>query len=75
MKKSEWIYLSKIMWAFAESNEGKISPLLKELIQKINKNQGVIIDDMGEYGENVGSNGQFNSNTTGSEDFRGNGEF
>ena len=51
MKKNEWEYLAKVMWAFAESNNGKISPLLKELIKKINKNLGVIIDDMGEYGE------------------------
>ena len=48
MKKSEWIYLASVMWNFAESNEGRISPLLKELIFKINKNMEVIIDDMGE---------------------------
>ncbi len=48
LKKSEWIYLASIMWKFAESNGGRISPLLKELVQKINSNLEVVIDDMGE---------------------------
>tara|TARA_E500000318_G_scaffold110961_1_gene127858 strand:+ start:3231 stop:3383 length:153 start_codon:yes stop_codon:yes gene_type:complete len=47
MKKSEWTYLAKTMWTFAETNEGRISPLIKELIIKINNNMDVIIDDMG----------------------------
>lgn len=75
MKKNDWYYLASVMWKFAETNNGRISPLLKELIQRVNKNLGVIIDDMGEYGEDVGSNGQFDTNSTGNADFKGNGEF
>ena len=53
MKKSEWIYLAKVMWQFAETNEGRISPLLKELITKVNMNMEMIIDELDEYGENA----------------------
>tara|TARA_R100001015_G_C4512603_1_gene83835 strand:- start:355 stop:483 length:129 start_codon:yes stop_codon:yes gene_type:complete len=33
------------MWSFAESNEGRLSPLLKELVIKINNNMEMIIDE------------------------------
>lgn len=46
MKKNDWIYLASIMWSFAESNEGRISPLIKELIQKINNNMEMIVDEL-----------------------------
>tara|TARA_R100000700_G_scaffold38300_1_gene49467 strand:+ start:16848 stop:17018 length:171 start_codon:yes stop_codon:yes gene_type:complete len=55
MKKSEWIYLANIMWDFSDTHDGKLSILLKELIQKINENMEVIIDDMGEHDETIGS--------------------
>ena len=48
VKKSEWIYLARNMWAFADTNEGKLSPLIKELIYCINQNMEVIVDDLGE---------------------------
>ena len=51
MKKNDWIYLANIMWSFAETNEGRLSPLLKELVIKINKNKEMIID---EYEDNMG---------------------
>jgi len=46
MKKSEWELLAKHMWEYAEEHNGKLSILMKELIRKVNTNQGVIIDDM-----------------------------
>tara|TARA_R110002020_G_scaffold117476_9_gene268591 strand:- start:1450 stop:1602 length:153 start_codon:yes stop_codon:yes gene_type:complete len=46
MKKSDWIYLASIMWQFSESNGGRISPLLKELIQAVNNNMEMIIDEL-----------------------------
>ena len=46
MKKSEWITLSSYMWEYAEEHNGKLGILMKELIQKINENLGVIADDM-----------------------------
>tara|TARA_R100000388_G_C7241884_1_gene162011 strand:+ start:1200 stop:1361 length:162 start_codon:yes stop_codon:yes gene_type:complete len=45
MKKSDWVYLANIMWSFAETNDGKLSPLLKELVIKINNNEEMIIDE------------------------------
>ena len=45
MKKSDWIYLANIMWSFAETNDGRLSPLLKELVIKINNNREMIIDE------------------------------
>lgn len=36
------------MWAFADTNEGKLSPLIKELIYCINQNMEVVVDDLGE---------------------------
>ena len=71
MKKSEWDYLAKAMWAYSEKNEGKISNLLKELIIKIHKNKEMIIDDMGEFKQTNGSNRPIDNNTTGNTDFTG----
>lgn len=45
MKKSDWVYLANIMWSFAETNDGRLSPLLKELVIKINNNREMIIDE------------------------------
>tara|TARA_R100001510_G_scaffold52020_1_gene52402 strand:- start:688 stop:867 length:180 start_codon:yes stop_codon:yes gene_type:complete len=45
VNKNDWIYLANIMWSFAESNEGRLSPLLKELVIKINNNMEMIIDE------------------------------
>ena len=70
MKKSEWVYLANAMWAYAEKHEGKISHLLKELVISINKNMEMIINDMGENGENAGSDRPIDSNTTSSVDFK-----
>jgi hypothetical protein len=64
MKKSEWVYLANCLWTFSEDQAGhKLSPLVKELILKINKNK-VIINDMGEYEQINGSNGPKNTNST-----------
>jgi len=41
------------MWQFAETNEGRISPLLKELITKVNNNMEMIIDELDENGEDA----------------------
>ena len=69
MKKSEWIYLASAMWAYAEKHDGKTSRLLKELVININKNKEMIIDDMGEYEQDAGSNRPIDTNTTGNTDF------
>ena len=58
MNKKDWIYISKLMWAYAENNERmnqRISRLLKELVIIGNKNIEVIIDDMGKYEQNATS--------------------
>lgn len=75
MKKSEWIFLSNAMWNFADKTNGRISPLLKELIQKLNKNQGVILDELDDNVQTVRSNRQQKPNATSKDDFKGNGEF
>lgn len=49
MKKSDWVYLANAMWTYSEKNEGRISSLLKQLITEINKNEEMIVDDMGKY--------------------------
>ena len=69
MKKSEWDYLAKAMWAYSEKNEGKISNLLKELIIKIHKNKEMIIDDMGEYEQDARSDRPVDYNSTGKPDY------
>tara|TARA_X000001382_G_scaffold111643_1_gene88579 strand:+ start:29 stop:202 length:174 start_codon:yes stop_codon:yes gene_type:complete len=56
MKKSEWVYLANAMWTYAEKHEGQISHLLKELVITVNKNMEMIINDMGEYEQDAGSN-------------------
>ena len=69
MKKSEWDYLAKAMWAYSEKNEGKISDLLKELVIKIHKNKEMIIDDMGEYEQDARSDRPVDYNSTGKPDY------
>tara|TARA_R110001592_G_scaffold13564_12_gene61956 strand:- start:854 stop:1063 length:210 start_codon:yes stop_codon:yes gene_type:complete len=69
MKKSEWVYLANAMWAYSKKHEGKISPLLKELVIKMNKNMEMIIDDMGKYEPNAGSDRPIDTNSTGNSDF------
>tara|TARA_R100000734_G_C3318724_1_gene113256 strand:+ start:956 stop:1108 length:153 start_codon:yes stop_codon:yes gene_type:complete len=49
MNKNEWVSLANMMWAFSETNDGKMSKLIRELILKINQNMEVILDDMGEH--------------------------
>lgn len=75
MKKSEWEYLAKVMWTFADSNNGRISPLVKELIIKLNENIGVIVNELDESKQVATSNRQEKTNRTGKSDFKGNGEF
>ena len=75
MKRNEWEYLAKSLWAFAESNNGKLSPLIKELIVKTNTNLGVIIDELDEPNPLATSNGYENTNATSKVNFNGTGEF
>lgn len=75
MKKSEWIFLSRAMWNFADNTNGRVSPLLKELIRKINKNQGVILDELDNNVQVARSDRQQKPNATSKDDFKGNGEF
>ena len=70
MKKNEWVYLANAMWAYAEKHEGKISHLLKELVILVNKNMEMIINDMGENGENARSDRPIDSNTTSGVNFK-----
>jgi hypothetical protein len=49
VNKNEWVSLANMMWAFSETNYGKMIKLIKELILKINENMEVILDDMGEH--------------------------
>lgn len=69
MKKNDWDYLAKAMWAYSEKNEGKISDLLKELVIKIHKNKEMIIDDMGEYEQDARSDRPVDYNSTGKPDY------
>ena len=100
MKKSDWIFISNLMWVHADQNEKKnqrISGLLRELViivsekifteevmevkineskqhnktrQKwINRNEGVGIDDMGEYEQNATSDRPNDTDSTSDEDF------
>ena len=58
MKRNDWDYISKLMWAYAENNERmnqRISRLLKQLVKTINKNNEVIIDDNDENDETIRS--------------------
>jgi nucleoid DNA-binding protein len=74
MKKSDWDYLAKAMWAYAKrqpKRNQRISRLLKQLVITINKNNEVIIDDMGEFKQTNGSNRPNDNNTTGNTDFTG----
>ena len=75
MKKSDWMFLSKAMWNFADKTNGRVSTLLKELVQKLNKNQGVIVDELDDNVQTVGSNRQQKPNATSKDNFKGNGEF
>jgi hypothetical protein len=75
MKKNDWEYLAKTMWNFAETNNGRMSPLIKELIIKLNNNLGVIIDELDELKSLARSDGYEATNTTSKVDFNGTGEF
>ncbi len=78
MKKNDWVYLSTLMWAYAENNEKlnqRTSRLLKQLVKTINENMEVIIDDNEENDKTTGSNGANDSNTTSNINFEGSGEF
>ena len=73
MKKSEWNYLGKSMWQYAEKHEGKISSLLKELVQLVNLKLFTIgitevnIDDMGKYEQDARSDRPIDTDTTSGE--------
>ena len=67
MKKNDWVYLARAMWTYSEEHEGKTSRLLKELVIAVNKNIEVIINDMGENGENAGSDRPNDTDSTDSE--------
>ena len=78
MKKNDWVYISQLMWAYAENNEKmnqRINRLLKQLIKEIHENMEVIIDDNDENDKTTGSNGGNDSNTTSNINFEGTGEF
>jgi len=73
MKKEDWNYLGKAMWVYAEKHEGKISSLLKELVQLVNLNLFTIgitevnIDDMGKYEQNATSDRPNDTDSTSGE--------
>ena len=75
MKKSEWDYLAKAMWAYSEKHEGEISSLLKELVKLVNLNlftkgiKEVNIYDMGKYEQDARSDRPIDTNSTGNSDF------
>jgi len=69
MKKEDWDYLAKAMWAYAVKHEGRISSLLKELVITINKNEKVINNDMGKYEQNATSDRPDDTDTTGNADY------
>lgn len=78
MKKNDWFYISKLMWAYAENNERlnqRISRLLKQLVKEINENMEVIINDNDENDKTIRSNGGNDPNTTSNINFEGTGEF
>ena len=81
MKKEDWNYLGKAMWTYAEKHDGKISSLLKELVQLVNLNLFTIgitevnIDDMGKYEQNARSDRPDDTDSTNNSDFTGFGEF
>ena len=77
MKKNDWAYISKLMWAYAENNEKmnqRISRLLKQLVKTINKNNEVIIDDNDENDETIRSDGTIDPDSTNNFDFEGTGK-
>ena len=73
MKKSEWDYLAKAMWSYADKHEGKISGLLKELVVLVNHHFFTIgitevnIDDMGKYEQNATSDRPNDTDSTSGE--------
>ena len=69
MKKSEWIYLSKAMWKYAEKHEGKLSRLLKELVITVNTNVEMILSDNEQISEIIRKHRQENPNETGIYDY------
>jgi len=69
MKKSEWIYLSKAMWKYAEKHEGKLSHLLKELVITVNTNIEMILNDNEQISEIIRKHRQENTNETGIYDY------
>lgn len=49
MKRSEYYYLAGKLFEFASSSDGKLSPLIKELITKLNKDktfEELLLDDV-----------------------------
>tara|TARA_R100001443_G_scaffold72179_2_gene80325 strand:+ start:5048 stop:5281 length:234 start_codon:yes stop_codon:yes gene_type:complete len=69
MKKSEWIYLSKAMWKYADKHEGKLSHLLKELVITVNTNIEMILNDNEQISEIIRKHRQGNTNETGIYDY------
>ena len=69
MKKSEWIYLAKAMWKYAEKHEGKLSRLLKELVITANTNIEMILNDNEQISEITRKHRQGNTNETGIHDY------
>jgi hypothetical protein len=67
MKKNEWITLAHYLWHLPIEEEMK--ELLKEVLQKINKNE-VIIDDNDEICKTDGSVRWKNTNSTGITSFK-----
>jgi hypothetical protein len=76
MKRNEWNYLAKAMWRFAEiETTGKLSPLIKEMVIKVNKNIEVILNELDEPKSLTASDGHETTNTTSKINFNGFGEF
>ena len=47
MKKNEWVSLANYLWKISEIKHPR-SPLIKEMIRKLNANMEVIIDEFNE---------------------------
>ena len=60
MKKSEWVLLASELWK--QTEDPIIGSLIEELIQKVNKNLGVILND--NFCKIDGSDGGQNPNST-----------
>jgi len=76
MKRKEWLYLARLMWAYAnEREDSRVSPLLKQLVREINTNSEVMIDDMDKFSKINASNLPRNTEQSSKIAFKGNGEF